>query len=304
MGVPVFTRLETAVRTYGGTVIAWELNKLFRANAPLTFNVYASRSGVGGWSLVASEQDACLAVDPYRWLYAVAPHLFYKVILRDADGNEYESHVHQMLSDFNQHDMAIVRDMLRKETLRNTRYAGQHGYLLKRRRWGTLCTVCTDWDTGEVKNASCTTCYGTGFVGGYFRPVHYWVSPSAPGVKRRTEHQPEAQAVTEDRVRAVRGINCPWLDSYDVWVESNTDRRYFVHSVQEITYRDMAIIFDPIELRLAPATDIIYTFPLDPDSSSSSGTLSEPIQGNPMRVHTPSVPIPVPHGAYRPCNCR
>lgn len=291
--IRVFTRIDTAIRTLGGTVVSWELHKLFRAVAPLTFTVYASRSGVGDWIEVASVQDTCLAVDPNRWLYAVAPLLFYKVVLTDANGGTYDSAVHQMVADFNQHDMALLRDMIRKETLRNTKYAGQHGYLMKRRRWGTPCPDCTDWDTGEVKDGHCTTCYGTGFVGGYFQPVHYWVSPSEAGVGRRTTTQAEGQGVIEDRVRRVRGINCPWLDTGDLWIEGNSDQRYIVQGVKEISLRDLPVIFDPIELRLCAASDVVYTIPLELTGSSSS-SIADVYQGNPVVMYRRTV---------RPCNC-
>ena len=293
--IPVFTRVDTAIRTYGGTVISWELHNMFRATAPLTFTVYASRSGVGDWAEVATAVDTCLTVDPNRWLYAVAPHLFYKVTLTDADGNVYDSAVHQMIADFNQHDKMILRDMIRKETLRNTKYSGQHGYLLKRRRWGTLCTTCTDYDTGEVKNGKCPVCFGTGFVGGYFDPIHYWVSPSEAGLSRRTTTQVEAQGVIEDRNRKVRGTNCPWLDTGDLWIESNSDRRYTVQGVKEITLRDLPVIFDPIELRLQPATDVVYTIPLVLEPTSSSSMVADVYQGNPVVMRVTRV---------RPCCCR
>lgn len=292
--IPVFTRLETAIRTHGGTVVAWELDRRFRANSPFTFTVKASKSGVGDWTTVATVEDTCLAVDAYRHLYGVAPLLFYQVTLTDADGNTYDSKVHQMIADFNPHDTAIIRDTVRKENLRNMKFAGQHGYLLKRRRWGEACTACTDFDSDEVINAKCTVCYGTGFVGGYFEPVHYWISPSEPGKRRRTTTQPESQGVVEDRVRQGRGMNCPWLDTEDLWIESNSDRRYIVQSVGEITYRGLAIIFDPIELRLAPATDIVYSVPLDILPSSSSA-VSDVYQGNPVMMRRPGV---------RTCNCR
>lgn len=292
--IPVFTKIETAIRTYGGTIVAWELDSRFRAKTPLVFTVKASKSGVGDWETVAQVQDTCLAVDPVRHLYAVAPHLFYQVELTDADGNVYDSAVHQMISDFSAHDLLIVRETIRKENLRNMKYAGQHGYLMKRRRWGTLCTSCTDWDTEEVKNAKCPICYGTGFVGGYFEPVHYWIAPSETGKQRRTTTQADGQGVVEDRVRQGRGVNCPWLDTEDLWIESNSDRRYIIQTVKEVTYRGSPIIFDPIELRLAPATDVVYTVPLDILPSSSS-TVSDVYQGNPVVMHTRTV---------RPCNCR
>ena len=293
--IPVFTRIDIAIRTLGDSIIAWELHPMFKAKQPFTFTVQASRSGVGDWVDVAVVIDTCIAVDPNRWLYGVAPHLWYKVILTDDDGHTYDSAVKQMVADFNRHDLCILHDILRKENLRNTKYAGQHGFLLKRRRWGEACPACLDWDTDEVKTGHCVTCYGTGFVGGYFVPIHYWVSPSEAGVGRRTTTNTEGQGVIEDRIRRVRGTNCPWLDTGDVWIESNSDQRYIVQAVKSITLRDLPVIFDPIELRLAPATDVVYTLPLVLTSSSSDTYVADPYQGNPVVMLKPRV---------RGCNCR
>ena len=255
----------------GGALIAWEMHPLFTPDGVITFTVSASRTGVGDWETVATVTDSNVAEDAIQRLYGKAPRLYYRVTATTENGDTYESRKRQITSSLNERDSRLVREIMRKENLNMQKYAGQCGYLYKRRRWGTPCPECLDYDTGEIKNKHCEVCYGTGFVGGYFEPVEYWVAPAVKGVTRRTSTSLAAQGVIEDRVWQARGINCPWLDTGDMWLDFDTDQRYFVQRVSEITFRKIPIIFDPIELRLAPVTDIVYSLvrPEDEESSSS-----------------------------------
>jgi len=268
--IPVFNRFEVYYRMRGGALLAWDLHPMFRSTGPLTFRVMVSRTTAGAWETVTTVTDQYIAEDPNWRLYGKAPRLYYRIRMT-ADGVNYDSEDKQMVGNLSDHDLPIYREIIRKETLRLQKYAGMCGYLYKRKRWGTQCPTCLDYDTGEVKNAHCPDCFGTGFVAGYFDPLVYWVADSTQGVNRRTTTQPEGQGVIEDRVRPVRALNCPWLDTGDVWIKYDSDQRYIVQRVKEINFRDIPFIFDPVELRLAPTTDIVYSLerPEDHESSSS-----------------------------------
>ena len=267
----VFTRFEIHAITKGGTILLWELHPLFNGGAPLRFRIYQSRSGVGDWLLVGTAVDTYMFLDENQWVYGKAPRWHYKLTVEDSEGNTYETCTQQVLGNLPDRDRALLNEMIRKESLRNGQYAGTCGWLFKKRRWGTKCPDCLDYDTGEIVNADCASCLGTGFTGGYFSGIEYWFSASVPGVKRRTQTQDQGQGITGDRVWAARGVNCPWLDTGDVWINACNDRRYIVQSVQEITYRDIPFVFDPVELRLAPATDVVYNI-IRPDEEPISSS--------------------------------
>ena len=268
----VFVQFDVYNRMRGGTLIAWQLNPQFDITGPITFSVYASRPGVDdSWTRVATATDTYVAEDTTQWLYGKAPRLNYQIRFTQG-GTQYESDVRQILFDASEHDKPIIAEIIRKETLRLTKFSGRCGWLYKRRRWGTPCTECTDYNTGEVTSDDCAECYGTGYLHGYFEPVFYWFSDAVPGVRRRAQTNENSQGVIEDRTWSARGINCPWLDTGDVWIDHVTDQRYVVQTVQELVYRKVPILFDPVELRLAPVTDIVYSLvrPDDEESSSSS----------------------------------
>jgi hypothetical protein len=267
----VFTRFEIHAITKGGTILLWEVNPLFEPASPAVFRLYQSRSGVGDWIAIGTAEDTYMFLDENQWKYGKAPRWHYKVTVEDAEGSVYESCTAQVLGNLPQRDSAILKEMIRKETLRLTGYSGTCGWVFKKRRWGTKCPECLDYDTGEIVNANCDTCLGTGWVGGYFSGVQYWFADSIPGIKRRTQTHESGQGVTGDRTWAARGLNCPWLDTGDVWINSCTDERFIVQSVQEIAYRSIPFVFDPVELRLAPATDIVYNI-IRPDEEPESSS--------------------------------
>jgi hypothetical protein len=269
MGVPVFTRFDVYYRVNGGAVLAWEINALLRDPSPWSFEVYASNNGVGDWTLVTTVTDSYIAVDETKRLWGMAPSVFYMLKLITPSAS-YESGVEQVLGNLTSRDTGILKEMIRKEALR-VNLAGQCGWLFKRRRWGERCTTCLDYDTHEVKDSHCPACFGTGFIGGYFPAVEYGVVPSSVGIGRRTQTDDSSRGIIEDRIWPVRGLNCPWLDTGDVWVDFDTDQRYIIQRVQEVTYRSIPFVFDPIELRLAAATHIVYSL-VRPDDVESSST--------------------------------
>jgi len=251
-------------------VLAWELNPLFRADGDFVFTIKASRSGTGDWNTVGTVVNQYAFEDDQRWVYGKAPRLHYMVTV-ESGGTVYESEIKQIGGNLSTRDASILREIVRKETLRLQTQAGICGLLYKRRRWGDPCTSCIDYDTGEVTNSECSTCYATGFVGGYFDPVEYWVSELQQAPTRRMTTN-DTRGVVEDRTIFVRALNCPWLDTGDVWLNFQDDRRYFVQMVREMEYRGVVFAFDQVELRLAPTTDVIYTLPRPDDVSSSSST--------------------------------
>jgi len=231
----------------------------------------ASRSGVGDFVRVGTAVDTYVFEDTLQWIYGKSPALHYQVRFT-YDGTEYASEVKQAVGNLTGRYAAILREMVRKEELRQ-QGTGFCGYLYKRRVWGVRCTQCSDWNTGQTTDSHCTTCYGTGFVGGYFDPVVYWLTESSPPASRRKVTD-QAAGMVNNKVLYARGLNCPWLDTRDVWVDFDSDRRYVIQTIQDLDYRGVVFVFDPIELRLAPDTDIIYQLPRPEDSSSSSSSSS------------------------------
>lgn len=248
-----FRRLDVFPVNRGGTLLVWDMHPLVLSRGPFSFEVQYSRPGVDEWeSLGTVEDDNKFFIDYEQYLWAKNPRMHYRVV---ANGTIF-SPIRQVTGNFSGRDGVLADEIMRKERMQLESYTGLCGFLYKRRHWGTRCTQCTDFNTGEVLNANCTNCFGTGIVGGYFTPVPYFIdlgqkSPGRIGV--------DGQVGTADNVvETGRGPACPWVDSYDVWLRVDTDQRYIVHSRREIRFRGIPVIFDPIELRLAPVRDPVY----------------------------------------------
>jgi hypothetical protein len=268
----VFTRFEVFNRMRGGTLLAWELNPFFsnQLAGPVTFTVQQSRTTAGDVINVGTAQDTYVFEDTRQWVYGKDLRAHYRVVF--TQGNvQYESKWQQPLSNLDTHDTMILRELIRKEELRMVTQIGICGYLFKRRVWGVKCPTCLDFDTGEVRDGSCDICKGTGYVGGYFDGITYYVTESQGGGGRRKVIL-DAVGKSNNQRWAARGLNCPWLDSGDVWVDFDSDQRYVIQTINDINYRGQTIIFDPVELRLVPVSDVIYTLTRPDESSSSSSS--------------------------------
>lgn len=137
------------------------------------------------------------------------------------------------------------------------------GILLKRRHVGISCTVCTDADTKEVIFSDCTSCYGTGIVGGYYiqsaQPVT--ITSHSP-INLSLFHDTQATGtVNPSTIQALIPAYI-YVDPYDVWVCTDNNRRFYItESVVAAEIGGCPLLYKA-ELRLAPPEDIIYTVPL------------------------------------------
>src|SRR4030067_375941 len=141
----VFQRLEIYSRARGGTLLAWQIHPLFVFSASPVFEVKASRSAVGDWLSLGTAVNTYSFLDTNRWIYGKGVEINYMVSFVK-DGITYESEVVQPLGNLNDRDKGVVREMGRKEQLRNNTM-GSCGYLYKRRKWGVKCPVCLDYNT-------------------------------------------------------------------------------------------------------------------------------------------------------------
>lgn len=265
----VFTRIAVMNRYLGGALVTWEVSAVFAraAPGPLTFRVYASRSGVGDWQPAGQVEDGYFVIDTERRIFGVSPRLTYRVEVEDAEGRTYVSEPHGVSGSLSAHDARLARTIVAKEDAMMRRSSGQCGWLYKRRHWGVPCATCVSQDTGEVMNAStCRVCYGTGITGGYHAPVEAWAASSARGSSsRRKINHDENVALTEPQARNVRMLACPWLDTDDVWCLRDSDQRYFIRGVSPVEYRGMPILYDPVELRLVDSGSPVYYLPRPDD---------------------------------------
>ncbi len=273
-----FDRVVVSYLTRGGTRLMWELRRDFLDARPYTFQLQVGQSAApdaDDWVDVGSPVvDIFAAVDGEQRLFGKIRWQFYRVILTTSAGTYYSAPV-GLEGTLGRADWRIARAILRQELIRmRVQGGGQIGYLLKRRVSGTPCPVCLDQLTNEILDPNCQTCFGTGFLCGYFFPIACVWAELDPKTYRAANSGD--RGTVADIVVKARMAN-PWmLSEEDVWVNKITDDRYYVHTVQNIAERRGVPLVSSVEMRPAPFTSPIYDIVV-PSQLESLGQMRETI---------------------------
>lgn len=259
-----FRRVTADFLSQGGSRFTWQLDRTFRDTGPYIFQLQGSRVGTStapDWTDIGpASQDPTYLLDTSARLWGQAKPWFYRAVLTTADGS-YTSQTANVFGQLNVKQWLDVREILRKEELVLRNLAGLRGTLLKARRYGTWCS-CKDEVTGEVGNSGDTTCYGTGYVGGYYPPVALtFAIPSERTKKERVAYGEGLNTVLPDTLR-VRMLATTPINTRDVWVHEGGDDRFHVQKIDEVaSWQGVPIVYE-VTMSLAPRSDVIYTFPI------------------------------------------
>jgi hypothetical protein len=276
-----FTRVEVYITPENGKIIQWWMDPRFEFNTPLSgFYIDWARTK-GEWTRLNPGEplrNICLYLDEDAYRCGMENDVWYRVVAVDSNDVEYPSAPAHTYGEMTKRDWLLSRDILRKEYLRMKKYAGTFGYLLKLRTHGEKCRECFDWDIEEpIAASTCTVCYGTGFVKGYYNAIGFYMDLS--GVKVGGDIN-DPFGYEETRIRNARAVAYPWLGAYDIWVHGSANKRYVIrHAVTGAEMRSIPLVYFPIQLRLLPASDIAYQVPmytpLDPTDPEEQNFVSD-----------------------------
>lgn len=219
--------------------------------------------------------DDCCYYDVCKRNWATLIEAYYRIrlVLPSEPGCPiYKSQPTRANGLLDRRDWLVARDIVRREYLQQ-KYNGTRGHLLVRKKFGTACPTCLDWDTREVRDSDCPTCYGTGLVGGYYPAVNYTITGSAGWSRRIVDGDPP-KGTSSDITKSGRSILYPTIDTRDIWVRSDNGERYIIDNYTVIAQvKSVPLVVQPT-IKLAPMSDIVYSIPLVPDSSSSLSSVS------------------------------
>jgi len=106
--------------------------------------------------------------------------------------------------------------------------SGVPSMIFKRRRDGQYCPECWDEVLKRVTKSSCTTCYGTGKLGGFYPPHEAWMNfEPDPKVVQVTEWGQRQSSQTD-----IQFTNYPLLTDGDLIVELKSNRYWKVSMVR------------------------------------------------------------------------
>lgn len=285
MDCQVFKRIVIWHMTRGGTQLYWELVPTFSVPGPYKFFIDLGQPATDTWIALNSAPivDDCYFQDPCQRTWDQFVEHYYRIRLLTPDGTVYKSQPTQAYGALDRKDWLRARDIVRREHLQQRKVDGSQGVLLKRKKFGQECPVCLDHDTREITNSECGTCYGTGIVGGYYPAVEFWFTGGPTGTTRQVKNASPPRGKNADmKEDGARCVLYPLIDTKDVWVQGNTDERYIIDKFTVIAELRGLPLVASAELRLAPATDIVYSIPLEGSplsSSSSSGPVADVRKG-------------------------
>ena len=257
----LFARIQVNAALPVGQDISWQMVHDFKGTPPYNFYIDVAPTGSEDWTTLnkTAVVNDCSYYDPNVYNYGMSIDQNYRIRMVDGNDDVFYSNTFQPLGNWNKRDYLTAKEIMRKEYLMQTKFTGVKGLLLKRREWGPRCPLCLDFDTSAITDMHCDLCYGTGFVGGYYKGIEYWVTFS----NLRRQKNIEDTAVMDPFTRGGRSVAYPYLDTRDIWVNDQTNERWFISNIANAAeVRNIPIVYNA-EYRKAPTSSIIYKVPVD-----------------------------------------
>lgn len=130
---------------------------------------------------------------------------------------------------------------------------GMPTLIFKKKREGTRCPVCFDTVLKRVTKSNCTTCLGTGFVGGYYSHIEAWMDfnpdPKVVSISEFGEKQPSQTDVSF--------TNYPLMHGGDIIVELSQSRYWRVENIRN-TEKNRTTILQVMRLDEINRSDVEY----------------------------------------------
>jgi hypothetical protein len=266
-GTPLIQPFERAFAKYsvnGTSRLEWVISRLFVDPQPHTFTLQGAPSSTQNdefEDIGLSVTNTFFLEDDEKRIFAQSQDFYYRVKLV-TPVRTYYSETISALKNLQFRDWRLARDVIRKETLRHSKYTSLKGFLLKRKRYGERCTACTDHLTEEVTNSDCAVCKGTGLIYGYFAAVPAYMELSLHQQREQLDNVQAVGMQKDMEFKSCRMIGDPIPDSYDVFVDSGSDRRFIIHEVISSAEIRGYPIANMMSVRLANFSDVIYSIPM------------------------------------------
>jgi hypothetical protein len=217
------------------TYIQWLLRNP-PADTGYSINIYRAEGANGPWELLTTTP----LVDVYNYVdnSLSAPHdrthpalfsmrriSYYRVSVTGPGGEVASSEV-PPIPPLDRRREGIWRKLIRDAHLALKKGVGTEVAVLKRRTWGEPCTECQT-SMGQTSRSHCGTCYGTGFVGGFWAPFYTWASRGAAPVDVQTTQEGKTET---HQVNSILGY-IPFVEVDDVLCFLRDNKRYKVDRV-------------------------------------------------------------------------
>jgi hypothetical protein len=249
-----------------GHMVQWELDPFFRGERPYNFSLEISQTADFSELIAVKNNlgDVFYAIDDFNLKQSWGQSYYYRVILYTGDG---QTHCSKAIS-FGAHKVelrkyAMAAEIIRKELLA-CRYAGQKGWLLKRKSYGKApARIAKNLDpvSGVPLSDTKEEDYGVGLDGGYFNPAPCAFYFENSSQDRQLDREGIGVKETFDFLAKFPGF--PMLEVRDVVCDADDGSRYSVMSKAYKSFPGTSItVIQKVTLRLIAPTDTIYSIPI------------------------------------------
>lgn len=248
----------------GGSMVQWTLDPRVRDEGEYRFTLQVGHAGSDdpqAWTDVVSIPEVCFLVDPVRRLPGAFSFTHYRLRLETGERIYFSRPLHTM-GRLRYEEWRVAVSVMRAEHVQLARKSGIEGFLLKRKISGRPCSRCRDFNTGEVTDGGCEHCFGTGWRGGYYKPVPCcWFDVHPADASIRLDHQTQGP-VTNTRFEA-RAIASPLLICGDLWLNRQNSERYRIVQIQPVVEQKGVPVVYVLAMERLPFSDIAYSIPCD-----------------------------------------
>ena len=236
-----------------------------------TFDLYRSGSAEGPWESLETDYTDFFCIDSdytanptakTPGLFTLNSIVYYRIVVKVGTTVVAETIETDGAYQLNQRIRGIRRKLMRDAEIYLRKVTGTHMAVLKRKRWGEPCTVCQS-ATGQSILAKCSSCYGTGIVGGYWTPVYGFGQRTAAAV----EVQPDVSGELETHRIQLTMLEIPKVEPDDI-VVFRDGRRYIIEQVSPTQLRVTNVHQECVISELSRSS-AVYSITVDPWHSPS-----------------------------------
>jgi hypothetical protein len=156
--------------------------------------------------------------------------------------------------------LAALRRKMQRDIRVGFKFSGVPFAVLKRKHWGIRCKECFDPITKRVTKSKCTSCYGTGFEGGYFDPVRITGRIGVDNVQTQIENHGKVDI----NQKHLTILDYPILEEADIVINLRQNDRYLVRGITQTELQTVPVHQRAILSELE-RDSIEYRFPINKD---------------------------------------
>jgi len=247
----------TCVPFYGKqqAVLRWNVTdpKYLSGN----FVVQKSPDGYSNWSTITSGTNLTSYTDSELKPDSYNDVTHYKVILQ-YNGYRYETNAVGFYTSFTHpKEFALLRRMIQLEYKDYRSANGVELLLLKPLRSGELSSNVDSLTNQSRGNSQNENTYGNLYEGGYDEPIQFFAKFLSQE-KRNTQTDPKGTGYKSINMYPIRCLSYPVIHVEDLVVNTKTDERYVVGSVEVFKFKGVVPFVCHSQLQLLDKSDIRY----------------------------------------------